>query len=648
MKKSFILFSIALLLICSCTLDVQPEVEINNSISKIINTKSVSSADLNYLLVKVSDSETDFNSFLANGAESVTPVFMPTPGKEELERQFGLDRWYKVTSAIDDIEQLAIKLSLLQEVSLIQYPTLAKKASDCIVYPYDPFTTLPSIATKGESGFNDPYFPDQWNFNNLGNPSIATTAYKGGDINVKNVWSELTTGDPSIIVAVVDEGVVYSHNDLRPNMWVNQKEYDGKEGVDDDGNGYVDDIYGYNFISDGAITWNKEKDSGHGSHCAGVISAVNNNGIGISSVAGGSGKNDGVKIMSCQIFDNKRGGDAYNASRAIKYAADMGASIISCSFGIDGGSFISDGAYKRRRGIEADAIYYFEATKNNTILDGGIAVFAAGNESVPYAGYPGALNDIISVSAFGPDYLPTYYTNYGPGCNIVAPGGEAFLPPWTSEKGMILSTLPFEKAKSGYGYMQGTSMACPHVSGIVALGLSYAKKIGKTFTVEEFKRLILTSANDFDKRLVGSKTYYNNAKPPLELQKFAKQMGTGSIDTWLMLMKIEGTPSLVAKYGEKQWLDISPYFGTSSVNLTYLSLDISEKDKAALGLVENPYIKYGRIYIHPTKVGSAKITINAIAGGTVIGGDDAIGGMEISQDVSIIVRSFKTNNGGWL
>ena len=141
----------------------------------------------------------------------------------------------------------------------------------------------------------------------------------------------------------------------------------------------------------------------------------------------------------------------------------------------------SDGTYKRECLAEYDALKYFEASKNNPVLDGGVAIFAAGNDATNYSAYPGALSDVISVSSFGPDYLPAYYTNYGPGCNIAAPGGEAYLNPWTSFKGMVLSTLPSElNDGSDYGYMQGTSMACPHVSGIAALGLSYAKKLGKT------------------------------------------------------------------------------------------------------------------------------------------------------------------------
>ena len=584
------------------------------------------------------------------GVKSFEKVFPSVPGKEELEKRFGLDKWYSVTIEEGrDIEAVALELASDKRISTVEYDIYMEPACDRVSYPYEGQEAA-TRASMSDLGFNDPLLIDQWNYYNLGDKSVATSAYEGGDINVKDTWNTLTAGDPSIIVAVVDEGVAYSHPDLAPNMWVNEAERSGTAGKDDDGNGYVDDIYGYNFV-DGTAEINFDEtdyDTGHGTHCAGVISAVNNNGIGVSGVAGGSGKNDGTKIMTCQIFSGNGGGLQTMISKAIKYAADNGASIISCSFGQPGSGFLGDANYTQRNAMEVDAIRYFEATKNNDIVDGGIVIFATGNEAAPYASYPGALNDIVSVSAFGPDYLPTHYTNYGPGCNVVAPGGEAYLPPWTSYKGMILSTLPLKIEPSGYGYMQGTSMACPHVSGIAALGLAYAKKLGKKYTLQEFKNMLISSANDFDSRLNGSKSYYNKIKPDLNLGKFMKKMGTGSIDTWIFMMKIEGVPCLIAETGRNQWIDVSDYFGTSSVNLTYLSVEVSEEDKAALGLAEDPYMQYGRLYIHPTKMGAGKITVRAVGGGEIVGGADNVGGMEMTQEISIISRSFKSSNGGWL
>ena len=620
--------------------------------SKIINTKSGSAPD--ELLVKFDSAPTEdqISAILATDIAGVERLFPSVPGKEKLEKECGLDRWYVVKlGEMSDIDAVAQSIAAKTFITAVEYDAYMELASDGVVYPYEG----PTVATKAamsDLGFNDPLLVEQWNYLNLGDMSVASTAYAGGDINIKDTWRDLTCGDPSIVVAVVDEGVEYSHPDLAPNMWVNEAEKSGVTGKDDDGNGYVDDVYGYNFADNSSqINFDKtDSDTGHGTHCAGIIGAVNNNGIGMASVAGGSGKGDGVKIMSCQIFSGPVAAPTHATARAIKYAADNGASIISCSFGQPGMNYNGDDSFIRMNEAQMDAIRYFEKTKNNDVLDGGVVIFASGNAGDPYASYPGAINDIICVSAFGPDYLPTYYTNYGPGCNIVAPGGEAYLPPWTSYKGMIISTVPKKEAESGYGYMQGTSMACPHVSGIAALGIAYAKKLGKKFTREEFNTMLVSSANDFDSRLNGTKEYYKMTGSPgsINLGKFMKQMGTGSVDAWIFMMKIEGVPCLTAEMGKNGWVDVSEYFGTSSKNLTYLSVEVSDKDREALGLAADPYMEFGRLYIHPTKMGSGKVTIKAVGGGTVVGGGDVVGGMEITQEVSIISRPFKVNNGGWL
>ena len=661
--KLKILAALAGLGLVSCAAPVEdalslPESSYERALTKVVKFNDI--YDTSSLLVKfqaVPAAEL-LDQISAQTGAKFEKLFTSTPGKEELEAQFGLDRWYIAsdwTSA--DVESVASAFAQLGEVSKVQYNHIAQKNSDSQVYGVDALTKAPA----SDLSFNDPLLGDQWHYHNTGNAAIATSAKKGADINVKDVWAQLTCGDPSIIVAVVDEGVKHTHPDLAANMWVNSNEIAGN-GIDDDGNGYVDDIHGYNFVDNGPITWDKvddsgNGDSGHGTHCAGTIAAVNNNGKGVSGVAGGSGKGDGCKIMSCQIFSGYYGGTVTATSRAIKYAADNGASIISCSFGYSL-AFASDNAYIESQGAaEIDAIHYFEATEgNNTVLNGNIAVFAAGNEAHGYAHYPGAFHDIISVTAFGPDYLPTSYTNYGPGCNICAPGGETGLPPWTSYKALVLSTAPSEtyqlytdrnyKKGFDYGYMQGTSMACPHVSGVVALALSYAKKLGKTFDKETFKDMIITSANDLDQKLKGEKKYYDGST--LNLAQFYHKLGTGSIDAWRLMMQIEGIPCLTAEVGKNQWLDLSGYFGTASTSLTYLEVEVDAKSREALGLAAEPYVQYGRLYIHPTKMGSGKVTVKAVGGGDKVGGGNSVGGMEVSHEVGIVARSFKSSNQGWL
>ena len=211
-------------------------------------------------------------------------------------------------------------------------------------------------------------------------------------------------------------------------------------------------------------------------------------------------------------------------------------------------------------------------------------------------------------------------------------------------------------------------MACPMVSGIAALGLSYAKQLGKTFTREEFTSLLLSSVNDIDSKLaLGYKDMLvNNALASMPLSAYQYNMGTGSIDAWKFMMNIEGTPCLSVKMGAERSYNLDRFFGSGSEYLTYGEVEMDRESMAALGITRKPTIQNGRLVINPCKVGSAKIKITAIAGGNNVAGNvqgdmtgngdivtipnsnGGIGGMYITREISLISRGVASENGGWL
>ncbi len=265
-------------------------------------------------------------------------------------------------------------------------------------------------------------------------------------LQMESAWN-VTTGRADVVIAVLDTGVEMSHPDLAGGIWTNPDEIAGNR-VDDDGNGFVDDVHGWDFADKDN---DPSDDYGHGTHVAGIAAARINNGIGIAGMAGG------VTIMPVDVF---RGGIGTYADliQAIVYAADNGANIINMSLG----------ALSYSRGEEAAVDYAWER--------GVVLVAAAGNQNNNAWHYPAAHEHVIGVAATDAADNRAYFSSFGPFVAVSAPGLS------------VMSSI----LNGGYAYSSGTSMATPHVSGLAALILSR----NPTLTNEQVRALIESTTDD--------------------------------------------------------------------------------------------------------------------------------------------------------
>lgn len=298
----------------------------------------------------------------------------------------------------------------------------------------------------------DTSFKKQWGMKNDGkNGSIFSSGLAGEDINILRAWS-VTRGSKDVKIAVIDTGVDYTHPELKDQIDVNTAELNGKPGVDDDGNGYIDDIYGYDFANKDA---DPKDGHGHGTHCAGVIGASHND-------AGVAGIMANVKILPIKFLSDSGSGETIDAIAAIDYGIKRGVNVMSNSWG--GG--------EKEQSLE-DAIKAAEAA-------GITFVAAAGNESAnndKTASFPAnyEVGNVISVGSYTSAGAKSNFSNYGlKSVHVTAPGSN------------ILSTYK----NGGYTTMSGTSMATPHIAGIVGLLLSQEPNLTPAQIKE---RLIRTS-----------------------------------------------------------------------------------------------------------------------------------------------------------
>lgn len=376
------------------------------------------------------------------GIQSITRLFPHAGEFEPRTRRDGLHRWYKISYSKEvPATKAGLELSSIKGVELVEQQHRIRI-----------------------NDFIDGGFSQQWHYYNTQTP--------GADINVKPVWENYTTGDPAVIVSVVDGGIDLSHEDLADNCIAG-----GKDGSKN----FVNNSF--TIIADA-----------HGSHVAGTIAALNNNlANSVCGIAGGdarSGKK-GVRLLSCQIF---QGDDRGSSAEAIKWGADHGAVISQNSWGyvvdINDDGLISPEELEDAKNMSISAadkaaVDYFitHAGCDNegkqlptSPMKGGVVIFSAGNDGIQY-GAPANYDPVIAVGAISSDGYRAGYSNYGDWVDIAAPGTNVY------------STLP----GNDYGRMSGTSMACPHVSGVAALVLSYHKGIG--FTNDMLRNRLINGGN---------------------------------------------------------------------------------------------------------------------------------------------------------
>lgn len=295
---------------------------------------------------------------------------------------------------------------------------------------------------------DDPMYSELWGMHNVGQKAGRA----GVDINAEKAW-DVTTGSKDVLVAVIDTGIDYTHPDIAPNAWTNQAEANGKAQVDDDKNGFVDDIHGYNFCDDKGDPMD---DHGHGTHVSGTIGAKGNDGKGIVGV------NWDVTIMGVKFLDAGGSGTLENAVKAIDYATQMGAMIESNSWGGGGVSEALKQAIERAR----DKNVLFVAAAGNESND---------NDTNP--AYPASydVDNVVAVAAIDRTGNMADFSNYGTHTvHLAAPGVDVY------------SSLFGNK----YDAWSGTSMATPHVSGVAAL----IKSANMAFGYKEIKQRLISSA----------------------------------------------------------------------------------------------------------------------------------------------------------
>jgi len=280
-------------------------------------------------------------------------------------------------------------------------------------------------------------------------------------IQASPAW-DITTGDSNIVIAIVDTGVDLDHPDLAAKIWSNPKEIAGN-GLDDDGNGFIDDVRGWDFVNGDNVP---QDDHSHGTHVAGIAAAETNNSLGIAGLSWGA------RLMPVKVLNEEGEGTYFDVAQGIKYTADQGAKIVNLS--LAGSDYSS---------VLKDAVDYAHN------IMGCLLVGAVGNDNGPVE-YPARFPVVVAVAATNASDERAYFSNYGPEVDVAAPGVSIWSSLWNDS----------------YGYKHGTSQAAPYMAGLAALIWS----INPTLTQDEVKSIIEQAVEDLGKP--GRDNYYGHGR----------------------------------------------------------------------------------------------------------------------------------------
>jgi subtilisin family serine protease len=347
---------------------------------------------------------------------------------------------------------------------------IAKLNADPAVEYAEPNYIYRAIDIKNSKSTQDPKFEVLWGLLNKGDNEpagsrggSANSGVAGIDINAINAW-KITKGSKKVKIAVIDTGIDYNHPDLKSNIWTNQAEADGRAGVDDDGNGYIDDIHGYDFANNDGDPMDG---NGHGTHCAGTIAAEHDNNIGVAGVMANA------TLVGIKFLTDEGSGDTASAIKAVDYATKLNVDIMSNSWGGGGHSKALKEAIERAR----DAGIVFTAAAGNSATNNNIEPHYPSNYKV---------DNVISVAANNYNNKLAFFSCYGSKTvHVSAPGRN------------ILSTVP----NNSYDVFSGTSMATPHVSGVIGL---YIAEHGRR-NVKQIRNELMRSSvygKDYSKKII--------------------------------------------------------------------------------------------------------------------------------------------------